>query len=143
LVTRKRDRRQLAGSEDPQLEHLRSGLDLLAARHPAAKRDPDDRGRCCLGDVIEAEQLCQLDKRADLLPAFAHRGVLWFLVMVHKAAGQAPQAVAGLDGAPPENDPAVELDDHGRSDLRVAPQHEIVVGARLHIATLEETCDQW
>ena len=142
MVTRKRQRRQLVRSEDSELEHLRAGLDLFAIDHAAAKRNADDRRRRRLGDVIQAEQLRQIYLRADLLHAFANRGILRIFVVVDKPTWQAPQAVARLDGAPAEDDaPGVLDDDRGR-DLRVSPQHEVVVGTGLVLAAFDHPRDQ-
>src|SRR5437762_3469248 len=42
--------------------------------------------------------------RADLLHAFANRGIFRIFVVIDKSARQAPQAVARLDGAPAQDD---------------------------------------
>jgi len=141
-VTRKRERRQLVRSEDSKLEHLRAGLDLLAIDHTAAIRNPNDRRRRRLGDVIHPEQLRQLDMRTDLLKALANGGIFWIFVVVDKTAWQAPEAVARLDGTTAEDDATgVVHDDRGRH-LGVSPQHEVVVGTGLELAGFDHPRDQ-
>jgi len=136
-VTRKRERRQLVRSENAELEHLGAGLDLFAVDDAAAKRDPDDRRCRRLGDVVKAKQFRQLDVRADLLHALTNRGIFRILVVVHKPARQAPQAVGRLDGTPADDDAPTMLDDDRGGDLGVSPQHEVVVGASFELAAFD------
>jgi len=74
--------------------------------------------------VICAEQLGKLDPRPDLLHALAHRGRCGILVVVDKAAWQAPQPAARLGGPAAEHDATLGLDDHGGGHFRIAPKNE-------------------
>jgi len=92
--------------------------------------------------VVDAQQLQQLDARADLLQALADRRPCRVLVVVDEAAGQAPLAVARLDRSPAEDDSTLRLDHDGGGDLRVSPEHEVVVGTRLELAALDDAQDE-
>jgi len=92
--------------------------------------------------VVGAEQGCDLDRGTDLFEALTSRCGRRILVVVDKAARQAPLAVARLDGAPAEHHTAVVLDDHRGGDLRVAPEDEVVVGTGLELAALDDPHDQ-
>jgi len=87
--------------------------------------------------VIDADEACHLDTGANLFEAFTSRRVPGILVVVDKAARQAPQAAARLDRPASQENSAVDLDHHRRCDLRVVPQHEVVVGARLDLAAFD------
>jgi len=141
-VTRKRDLRQGVRPEDRNLEHLGAGADRLAVPQPPSIGDADDRRRHSLCDVIRAEQLEELHGRADLLATFPHRRRRRVFVVVHESARQAPQAVARLDRAPAKDDSAFGFDHHRRRHLGVAPEHEVVVGTGLDLATFDDLDDQ-
>jgi hypothetical protein len=141
-VTRKRDLRQRVKPEDADLEHLGSSADRRSSGQAPAIGDAHDRGGCRLRHVIDAQQLQQLDAGADLLQALADRCHCRVLVVVDEAAGQAPLAVARLDRSPAEDDATLRLDHHGGGDLRVSPEHEVVVGTRLELATFDDPRDE-
>jgi hypothetical protein len=88
--------------------------------------------------VVHTDQPRQLDRRADLLEAFAGGGGRRVFVVVDKPTGQAPEPIARLDRAPAEDDAAFDLHDHGGRHLGVMPEDEAVVGARLHLATFDD-----
>jgi hypothetical protein len=88
--------------------------------------------------VIDADQRGELDRHVDLLTAFAHRRDRWILVVVDESAGQAPEAVAGLDRPATQDDSALGFHDHGGRNLRVVPQDEAVAWAGLHVTTFDD-----
>jgi hypothetical protein len=92
--------------------------------------------------VIDAEQPGDLDLGVDLLHAFAHRGSGGVLVVVDEPAGQAPQAIAGLDASPAEHYAAAVLDHHGGRNLRVVPQDIRIVRANLELSAFDCLHDQ-
>jgi hypothetical protein len=134
----KREWRQRVQRENPDLQHLRAGPELSAVREPCLISDPDHAVRVPFGDVIHADQRGQLDGRADLLHALAHRRVGRMLVIVDEATRQAPQPVTGLDRATAEDHTSVHLDDDGRRHLGVTPEDEVVVGACLVLAAFDD-----
>jgi hypothetical protein len=87
--------------------------------------------------VVNPDQPGELDRRCDLLTTLAYGRDRWILVIVHETTGQAPQAVAGFDRPPPQNNSALRFHDHGGRHLRVVPQDEAVVGAGLNLATFD------
>ena len=84
-MARKRQRRQRVQWENPDLQHLRTRLELNAVDKPCSISDPDHAVRVPFGDVIHADQRGQLDGRADLLHALTHRRVSGMLVIVDEA----------------------------------------------------------
>jgi hypothetical protein len=92
--------------------------------------------------VKDADEPGLLDLCADLLPALARRRLPWALVIVDETTWKAPQPETGLDGAPAEQDPAIDLDHDCRGDLRVVPKDEVIVGTGLELATLDDTRHQ-
>jgi hypothetical protein len=137
-VARERQLWQRAGVKRFELEHLRPRLGPLAIREPRSIGDTDHARRRPLGDVINAQQACDLDARPDLLTALAPRCIRRILVVVDEAAGQAPQALARFDRAAAQQDPLADLDDHRGDHLGVVPQDEVVVRAGLERAALDD-----
>jgi hypothetical protein len=88
--------------------------------------------------VKDPDEPCLFDLRADLLPALTRRCLPRALVIVDETTGKAPQSKTGLDGAAPEQDPAIHLDDHCRADLWVVPQDEVIVGTCFELATFDD-----
>jgi len=89
-VARKGQRRKGVELEHADLEHLGPCRRTGAGAQPAAVGDAD-HARCVgLGDVIDADQTGQLDRRADLLETLAHRRSRWILIVVDESPGQAP-----------------------------------------------------
>jgi hypothetical protein len=86
-MARKCQRRQRVQRKGPDLQHLGARVELSAVDEPRSIGDPDHAVRVPLGDVIHADQRCQLDCGADLLHALAHGRVGGMLVVVDKAAG--------------------------------------------------------
>lgn len=142
LVAGEGERRKGIELEDPDLQHLRTGGQASAVRKSPAIRDADHARRAGLGDVVHPEQLGQLNLRADLLEALTRGGVRRIFVIVDETAGQTPEAVARLDRPPPEDDSAFHLHDHCGRHLRVTPQYEAVVGARLELPTVDHARHQ-
>jgi hypothetical protein len=106
--------RERVGSEDAHLEHLRAGFWADAVEQPAAVRNADHARRAGLGDVVHADQPSQFDRCLDLLQALARRGGSRVLVVIHESTRQAPQAVARLDRAAAQDNPAVGFDHYSR-----------------------------
>jgi len=86
-MARKRQWRQRVKWKHTDLEHLGTGAGVRTIDELRAVGDPDDAGRVFLGDVIDADQRCQLDRGTDLLHAFPSRRVLGVFVAVDEAAG--------------------------------------------------------
>jgi hypothetical protein len=89
--------------------------------------------------VVHADEADLLDGRADFFHAFAGCRIPRILVVVDEPAGKAPLPVARLNRAAAEKYPAVDIDHNRCGNLRVMPQHEIVVGARLDLAAFDHT----
>jgi hypothetical protein len=136
-MARKGHGRQSVARKNADLEHLLSGDELLAICKAAPICDSDDARRRRLRHVVHADQGGHIDDRTDLLHTLPDRGRRRVFVMVHEAAGQAPQAEAGLDRSTAENDPPFHLDDHGGRDLRIAPQDEVVIRTRFQLTTFD------
>jgi len=69
------------------LEHLGTRAGVRTIDELRAVGDPDDAGRVFLGDVIDADERCQLDRGADLLYAFTPCRIRRVLVVVDETAG--------------------------------------------------------
>jgi hypothetical protein len=137
-VTRKRKLRQCAEREDADLEHLVADRQLLAFDETPAVSDDDDARRRPLATVIDVEHTVDFHARPDLLPAFARDRVSRTFVVVDKSPRETPEAIAGLDPAPPQHDAAGRRHDDGGRDLWIAPQHEVVLRTSLELATLDD-----
>jgi hypothetical protein len=130
-MTRKRERRQRVEPEDTNLEHLVAGCDHLTGRKVASVGDHDDaRGRG-LRAVIHVQDRLDLDGCTDFFATLADDSFGRALIVVDEAAGQTPQTVAGIYGAPAEDHSEAGLDHDGGRDLGVTPEHEVIVWARL------------
>jgi hypothetical protein len=130
-MAREREVRYRVERKHFELRHLGTGLELLAVDEAAAVPEPDHARGVRLGDVVDADQTGDVHGGADLLTAFAHSRVERALVVIDEPARQAPQPAAGLDPAPPEQDSSRSLHDDSGHHLRVVPEDEVVVGARL------------
>src|SRR5439155_18918782 len=137
-VAREGQGRQRVRRENADLEHLRAGAWAAATREAGLVRDTDHAGRTPFGDVVDADQAGQLNRGVDLLGALAGRRLPRVFVVVDEPARKAPQPAAWLDRATSEHHAAVDLDHDGGRDLRVVPQHEIVVGTCLDLATFND-----
>jgi len=118
-VAGKGKRRQRVELERSDLEHLRTCAHHASFGEPRLVGDANHAGSAPFGDVEDADQPGELDLRADLFKAFPRRRFPWVLVIVDKAARQAPQPSARLDRPAAEHDAAVDLDHHRGRDLRV------------------------
>ena len=134
--------RQVVKRKHPKLEHLLARGQPPTVDDLAAIADADHARGLSLGDVIHADEACDLDLDPYLLEAFAGGRVERALVVVHEAAGQAPLTQRRLDRPPPEHDAPVSLDHHRSHHLGIAPQHEVVVGTSLDQAALDLARDQ-
>jgi hypothetical protein len=81
------ERRHRVEREGSHLQHLRPRVQVLAGCEPGSIGDANHARRVLLGDVIHAEKTGELDARAQLLEAFAHRRVGRMLVVVDETAG--------------------------------------------------------
>jgi hypothetical protein len=86
-MARKRQRGQRVQRENPDLQHLRTCLELRAVGELCSISNPDHAVRVLFGNVIHADQRGQLDGRAYLLEALAHRRAGGIFVIVDEAAG--------------------------------------------------------
>jgi len=88
--------------------------------------------------VISADQLGELDPRADFLNALTNSGRRRVFIVVDESARQTPQATTRLDRTTPEHDAAFGFHHHGRGHLRIPPQDKRVVRADLVLAAFDE-----
>src|SRR5207245_2512246 len=109
-VAREGEVRQGVPGERRDLEHLLPRPRPLAVLQPGPVRDPDHAGGLRFLDVVDAQQLGDLDRRADLLQALAPGRVGRVLVVVDEATGQAPEAVARVDAPATEPDSLAGFD---------------------------------
>jgi hypothetical protein len=96
-VARKGERRQRVQLEHSDVEHLGTWAHHASFGEPRLVGDTNHAGSALFGDVEDADQPGELDLRADLFEAFTRRRFPWALVIVDKAARQAPQPSARLD----------------------------------------------
>jgi len=136
-VAREGDLRQLVRRENRNFEHFGTCADRFAVDQASAVGDADDARRGRLRDVIDAEQTTRHDLFFNVLLPLVDRGGSGVLVVVDEAAGQAPKAVARLDGAPAQHDPDAGLHDHRGSDLGVVPQDVAVLRAYLELTPFD------
>jgi hypothetical protein len=137
-VAREGQLRQGVRGEGAHFEHLRTCADRRSTGDAAHISDADDARRGGFGDVVQAEQRCELDLGVDLLHAFAHRGGGGRFVVVDESAREAPKSVARLDAAPAKHDSSVDLDHDGGRHLGVAPENVTVVGTRFELAAFDD-----
>jgi hypothetical protein len=86
-MARKRQGRKCVEWKHSDLEHLGAGPWSRTVGETSPVGDPDHARRVGLGDVIDANERCQLDGGADLLHAFANRRIGRVLVVVDEPAG--------------------------------------------------------
>jgi hypothetical protein len=137
-VTRERDLRQFVEPEKADLQRLVAGRGSFTGGNGAAVRNDHETWRRGLGAVVNVEQTIDLNCHADLLAAFADRGLDRALVVVDKSARQTPQPVSGLDRTAAEHDAAGGHDHDRDRDLRVVPEDEAIPVAHLVLATFDD-----
>lgn len=138
-MARERQLRKSVRPKRVELEHLDARPWALVVPRTGTIGDTDHARRPAFGDVIHAEQARYLDLGSDLLAALTPGRVRRVLVVVHKASGQAPEPLAWLDRAAAEQHTVSHLDDDRRDHLGVVPEDEVIVGAGLEDAALDDT----
>ena len=111
--------RQLVRREPGQLRDVVGGS-LDAVKNARVPGQTEDGAALVAGLHPDADEALRLDLEPGLLAQLAHDGVERMLVLLEEAAGEVPGADARLEGPPPEQQPAVALDErlHGRGGIR-------------------------
>jgi len=128
---------ELPGSERGHLEHLVAGGRRFAVPQPRLEGDGDHPAAVAPDDVVDAKELRDLDCGFDLLLALPHRCSGGVLVLVHKAAREAPEPIARIDRAATGDESAIRLDQDDRGYERVAPEDKAAARAGLDLLAVD------
>ena len=110
---------QLVRREPRQLRDVVGGS-LDAVENARVPGQTEDGAALVAGLHPDADEALRLDLEPGLLSKLANERVERVFVLLEEAAGQVPHADARVERAPPEQQPAVPLDErlHGRSGVR-------------------------
>jgi hypothetical protein len=126
--------RQLVRGEPGELGDVVGGP-LRATDDASIPGQAEDGSPLVAGLHPDADERLRLDLEAGLLAQLANEGVQGMLVLLEEAAGKVPQADARLERPPPEEEPAVALDERLHRGRRVRPDD---VAARRAIEAIAE-----